>query len=155
MKTTMIILILVVSTTNLRTLNHGCVQPKTVESKNQKLEEDFQDYWINLGNALQQKDMAKLDEYLNSPVVFYGREDNDPIIKLFKEERIIKVLEIYRNGGFYVDEDKSISYEEFFRISNSFEKEYEVNSSIQEIQDFTFKKLNGSWKLISVYTNTK
>jgi uncharacterized Fe-S cluster-containing radical SAM superfamily enzyme len=85
----------------------------------------------------------------------YGREDNDPIIKLFKEERIIKVLEIYRNGGFYVDEDKSISYEEFFRIHNSFEKEYEVNSSIQEIQDFTFKKLNGSWKLISVYTNTK
>jgi hypothetical protein len=70
MKTTLTILILVVSTTNLRTLNHGCVQPKTVESKNQKLEEDFQDYWINLGNALQQKDMAKLDEYLNSPVVF-------------------------------------------------------------------------------------
>jgi uncharacterized Fe-S cluster-containing radical SAM superfamily enzyme len=99
--------------------------------------------------------MAKLDEYFNSPVVLYGREDNDPIIKLFKEERIIKVLEIYRNGGFYVDEDKSISYEEFFRISNSFEKEYEVNSSIQYIQDFTFKKLNGSWKLISVHTNTK
>lgn len=137
-------------------MNYGCVQTKTFDSKNQILEEDFKVYWMNLGNAFRHKDIIKLELYLNSSVIFYGREDNDPIIKLFNKERIIKVLDIYKNGGFYDDLlDESISYEDFFYKNNSFEKEYKENSDIQEIKDFTFKKINGCWKLISVYTNTK
>lgn len=156
MKTTLMIIILLISSIEERVINHECVQTKKIGSKNQVLEEDFNVYWMNLGNAFRKKDIIKLEQYLNSSVIFYGRDDNDPIIELFNKERIIKVLDIYENGGFYNDLlDESISYKDFFSKNNAFEKEYVENSDIQEIKDFTFKKINGYWKLISVYTNTK
>lgn len=156
MKATLIIFILFFSNLNETRINQGSVQTTTGKSKNQVLEADFKVYWMNLGKALRQKDMLKLDQYLNRSVIFMGREDRDPIVELFNNERIVKVLEIYRNGGFYDDLlDESISYEDFFAKNNSYEKEYKENADIQEIKDFTFKKMNGSWKLMSVYSNTK
>jgi hypothetical protein len=156
MKATLIIFILFFSNLNETRINQGSVQTTTGISKNQVLEEDFKDYWMNLGKALRQNDMLKLDQYLNRSVIFMGREDRDPIVELFNNERIVKVLKIYRNGGFYDDLlDESISYEDFFAKNNSYEKEYKENADIQEIKDFTFKKMNGSWKLMSVYSNTK
>lgn len=156
MKTILIIFILFFSNLNETRINQGSVQTTTGISKNQVLEEDFKVYWMNLGKALRQNDMLKLDQYLNRSVIFMGREDRDPIVELFNNERIVKVLEIYRKGGFYDDLlDESISYEDFFAKNNSYEKEYKENADIQEIKDFTFKKMNGSWKLVSVYSNTK
>ena len=156
MKTILSIFILFFSNLNETRINQGSVQTTTGKSKNQVLEADFKVYWMNLGKALRQNDMLKLDQYLNRSVIFMGREDRDPIVELFNNERIVKVLEIYRNGGFYDDLlDESISYEDFFTKNNSYEKEYKENADIQEIKDFTFKKMNGSWKLMSVYSNTK
>ena len=156
MKTILSIFILFFSNLNETRLNQGSVQTTTGKSKNQVLEADFKVYWMNLGKALRQNDMLKLDQYLNRSVIFMGREDRDPIVELFNNERIVKVLEIYRNGGFYDDLlDESISYEDFFAKNNSYEKEYKENADIQDIKDFTFKKMNGSWKLMSVYSNTK
>ena len=156
MKTILSIFILFFSNLNETRINQGSVQTTTGKSKNQVLEADFKVYWMNLGKALRQNDMLKLDQYLNRSVIFMGREDRDPIVELFNNERIVKVLEIYRNGGFYDDLlDESISYEDFFAKNNSYEKEYKENADIQEIKDFTFKKMNGSWKLMSVYSNTK
>ena len=156
MKATLIIFILFFSNLKETRINQGSVQTTTGISKNQVLEADFKVYWMNLGKALRQKDMLKLDQYLNRSVIFMGREDRDPIVELFNNERIVKVLEIYRKGGFYDDLlDESISYEDFFAKNNSYEKEYKENADIQEIKDFTFKKMNGSWKLMSVYSNTK
>ena len=156
MKTILSIFILFFSNLNETRINQGSVQTTTGKSKNQVLEADFKVYWMNLGKALRQNDMLKLDQYLNRSVIFMGREDRDPIVELFNNERIVKVLEIYRKGGFYDDLlDESISYEDFFAKNNSYEKEYKENADIQEIKDFTFKKMNGSWKLMSVYSNTK
>lgn len=156
MKTILSIFILFFSNLNETRINQGSVQTTTGKSKNQVLEADFKVYWMNLGKALRQNDMLKLDQYLNRSVIFMGREDRDPIVELFNNERIVKVLEIYRNGGFYDDLlDESISYEDFFAKNNSYEKEYKENADIQDIKDFTFKKMNGSWKLMSVYSNTK
>lgn len=156
MKTILSIFILFFSNLNETRINQGSVQTTTGKSKNQVLEADFKYYWMNLGKALRQNDMLKLDQYLNRSVIFMGREDRDPIVELFNNERIVKVLEIYRKGGFYDDLlDESISYEDFFAKNNSYEKEYKENADIQEIKDFTFKKMNGSWKLMSVYSNTK
>ena len=156
MKTILSIFILFFSNLNETRINQGSVQTTTGKSKNQVLEADFKVYWMNLGKALRQNDMLKLDQYLNRSVIFMGREDRDPIVELFNNERIVKVLEIYRKGGFYDDLlDESISYEDFFAKNNSYEKEYKENADIQDIKDFTFKKMNGSWKLMSVYSNTK
>lgn len=156
MKTILSIFILFFSNLNETRINQGSVQTTTGKSKNQVLEADFKVYWMNLRKALRQNDMLKLDQYLNRSVIFMGREDRDPIVELFNNERIVKVLEIYRKGGFYDDLlDESISYEDFFAKNNSYEKEYKENADIQEIKDFTFKKMNGSWKLVSVYSNTK
>lgn len=96
MKATLIIFILFFSNLNETRINQGSVQTTTGISKNQVLEEDFKDYWMNLGKALRQNDMLKLDQYLNRSVIFMGREDRDPIVELFNNERIVSSRNIQK-----------------------------------------------------------
>jgi hypothetical protein len=156
MKVTLTLLVLLISNFSETMINDGRNKSFSFQTKTQFIENDFKVYWSNLGKAFLDEDFKKLDQYLHYSVTFYGREDKDPIFKLEKKERIIKVLTVFNTGGYYdYLLDESISYKDFFNSNNSFEKDYRENSDIQEIKDFTFKKIKGCWKLTSVCINTK
>lgn len=118
---------------------------------------DFREFWNNLGQALRVNDTIALDKYLDSTVFLYGREDHDPRFELNGRDRIIKVSDIYLNGGIYdYQNDINVSYQDFFLSENALNRMYVEGQDYQVIEDFVFK-INkwGEWKLIGVYTNTK
>lgn len=121
------------------------------------IKSDFREFWNNFGHALQVNDTIALNNYMETSVFLYGREDQDPILELKNRERIIRVREIYANGGFYDYKNNiNISYIDFFLDKNALNSDYVENQDYQEIKDFVFKRsINNEWKLTAVYTNTK
>lgn len=117
----------------------------------------FREFLMKFASALRENDTSALDEYLENPVIFKGKEDSDPVYKLTKTKRIDKILEIYTKKGFYDDiKDLSVSYIDFFNDSNALMNECNDDNIYQDIKDFSFKRNNDNvWKLIMVYSNDK
>jgi len=141
-------------------------KPKTVESNNEPLssqlnslevKNDFKEFWNNLGKALLVNDTIALDNYLDSTVSFYGRDDDDPKFELKSRDRIIQIRKIYLSGGFYdYQNDATIDYRDFFLNRNALDNDYVEGQDSQDIKDFVFKRnKRNEWKLIRVYTDTK
>ena len=118
---------------------------------------DFKIFWSNFGQALSSNDTVALEKYLDSSVSIHGREDDDPKFELTGRQRILKVRDIYLNGGIYdYQKDVNISYAVFFKDKNALDHEYVENQSSQSIEDFTFTRASSDeWRLTDVYTNTK
>jgi hypothetical protein len=118
---------------------------------------DFSVYWDGFGQALRDNDTIALDKFLDTIVIFYGREDQDPKFELKNRERIIKVREIYLTGGFYdFQNDTNISYVDFFLNKNALKSDYVEGQDNQNIKDFVFtRNKRNEWKLTAVYNNTK
>lgn len=146
----------------------SCKSPDTKENKDAQLsskpnskviKSDFREFWNNLGQALRINDTLALDKYMDSTVFLYGNEDEDPIFELKNRDRIIKVREIYLTGGTFVyqnDTDISISYKDFFLNKNALNRMYKEGQDEQRIEDFVFtRNIQGEWKLIAAYTDTK
>lgn len=142
----------------------GC-KKSTVENKENEIVSkpiivnkiDFREFWNNLGQALQKNDTIALDNYLDTKVFLYGREDQDPRFELQGRDRIRRVREVYLSSGTYdYEHDISISYKEFFLNKDALNKEYVKGQDFQDIEDFSFKRNKlGEWKVIGVYTDTK
>lgn len=131
---------------------------KQVSSKPLKMtENDFREFWNDLGQALRVNDTIALNKYLDTIVYFYGREDQDPKFELKNRDRIIKVREIYLSGGFYdFQKDANTSYVDFFLNSNALKSDYVEGQDEQNIKDFVFKRNKRNvWKLTAVYSDTK
>lgn len=141
---------------NEKTKNNSNTKASFVQ--NNKLKKgDFSSYWRVLGKSLKENDSNSLNELIDSKIIIYGREDSDPIITVGGWDRIIKVRELYLNGGFYdYLNDSDISYIDFFSKDISLRKRYENGPNSLEIEDFSFEKSNsGVWKLKTISSNTK
>ncbi len=138
---------------------------RTIENKEEQISSkptivnrnDFSIFWDDLGQALRDNDTMALDKFLDTKVIFYGREDQDPKFELINRDRIIKVREIYLTGGFYdFQNDTNISYVDFFLNKNALKSDYVEGQDNQNIKDFVFtRNKRNVWKLTAVYTNTK
>lgn len=122
-----------------------------------EFDDDFLQYWSDLGDALLTNDTIELDKYLDSTVFFYGREDGDPRFALNGLERIFKVREIYLSSGIYDFQiDSLISYPDFFSDIRALEGRYIKGEDYQDIEDFVFRKNSSKeWKLTRLYCNTR
>ena len=116
---------------------------------------NFEQFWKEFGIAIQQYDTNRIKQYVEVPLNIYGHEDQDPRLKIDSNDIVHYVIYAVENGGYYDEiKDVSVSYRTLFQTDLKDIPEFDINSDVQWIHDFVFKKTVNGWKLVTMYMNT-
>lgn len=132
-------------------------EPESSPEETVSTEVDFPTFLTEFARVLATSENQTLNRMVAEELEVWGREDQDPKLRLTEIDRIIKVLEVYDRGGVYDSEtDHSISYKELFENEELLEKSIQSSGDDKRVEDFVFSKdKTGQWKLTQVYWDTK
>jgi len=117
---------------------------------------NFEEYWKEFGAAVQTNDTNKIKSLTLTPLDIFGREDQDPHLKIKSNEIVKFIMIAVNNGGYYdLGKDSSVSNRTLLLSDLKSISEYKQDSDSQWINDFVFKKTVNGWKLVTLYMNTK
>lgn len=136
---------------SVRTASYSKTQSVTVEN-------DPQQFYIQFQKSLIDFDTINLIKMTVFPLKVWGFEDQDPKITINQNQFASKLKEIISHSVDYdLEKNESITTLDLFRANESINNIGGIN---QEENAFTigvldFEKVNGEWKLIRIYADTK
>jgi hypothetical protein len=121
-------------------------------------ESDFRTYYIEFRKSLMENDKNKLIKLSLFPLDVWGFEDQDPKTRINQEDFIVKLNESVSFGVDYdVLNNESISTLDLFKMNESIDKINTIQNgdTLISVGLLDFAKIDKSWKLIRIYTDTK
>ena len=131
------------------------------DENKQKEEDDFLPFWIKYRETVLEMDSNKLIGMTSFPLTVMGNEDNDPVLKVSKDDFFFIFNTFLNTGGGVLDinnlDDLAINNLDFIKRSVNAEHtlRYKQNFNYQRIGDQVFEKIEGKWMLVLIYTDTK